>query len=58
MCVLSLLLFGYCTDIAAVFAQRGGSAHGQLAIVLAVLAVWMIDFSVNVVREIKSPELA
>lgn len=50
VCVISLLLFGYCTDVAAVFARRGGSAHANLAIVLAVLAVWLIDFSVNVVR--------
>ena len=50
VCVLSLLLFGYCTDVAAVFAQRGGPAHSKLAIVLAVTAVWLIDFSVNVVR--------
>ena len=50
ICVVSLLVFGWCQEIAGWFATRGGSAHSTLAISFAVIAIWVLDFSINAVQ--------
>ncbi|EGU12923.1 hypothetical protein RTG_00964 [Rhodotorula toruloides ATCC 204091] len=47
---LSVLMLGWSKEIAGVFAKDGTSLHNHLAIACAVVSVYVIDFSVNVVQ--------
>ncbi|BGP54860.1 hypothetical protein JCM8202v2_002447 [Rhodotorula sphaerocarpa] len=47
---LSVLMLGWSREIAAIFSSRGSSLHDHLAIACAVLAVYVVDFSVNVIQ--------
>ncbi|GAA5975120.1 hypothetical protein JCM5350_000140 [Sporobolomyces pararoseus] len=47
---LSVMLLGWAKEVASWFAQEGGDAHRRLAIGFAILAVYLVDFSVNVVQ--------
>ncbi|GAA6010028.1 hypothetical protein JCM11491_005835 [Sporobolomyces phaffii] len=47
---LSIALLAWAKTAAAWFAQDGGTAHRRLAISFAILAVYLVDFSVNVVQ--------
>ncbi|BGP23963.1 hypothetical protein JCM10295v2_002864 [Rhodotorula toruloides] len=47
---LSVLMLGWSKDIAGVFARDGTSLHNHLAITCAVVSVYVIDFSVNIVQ--------
>ncbi|GAA5822156.1 hypothetical protein JCM11251_004876 [Rhodosporidiobolus azoricus] len=51
-CVTSLavMMLGWSREIASVCAEEGGSLHQHLAIACAVIAVYLIDFAVNVVQ--------
>ncbi|GAA5886641.1 hypothetical protein JCM5296_005357 [Sporobolomyces johnsonii] len=50
MTSVAVLLLGWAKEIAGLFAEPGGSTHQRLSIACAVLAVYVIDFSVNVVQ--------
>ncbi|GAA5836239.1 hypothetical protein JCM3766R1_003465 [Sporobolomyces carnicolor] len=47
---ISVMLLGWAKEVASLFANEGGTAHRNLAIAFAVAAVYLIDFSVNVVQ--------
>ncbi|GAA5953409.1 hypothetical protein JCM3765_005030 [Sporobolomyces pararoseus] len=47
---ISVMLLGWAKEVAGWFAQEGGDAHRRLAIGFAILAVYLVDFSVNVVQ--------
>jgi solute carrier family 45 protein 1/2/4 len=42
-----MLLLGYTRAVAAIFLSNGSHAHGVLTVILAVLAIFVIDFSIN-----------
>ncbi|GAA5961763.1 hypothetical protein JCM21900_000753 [Sporobolomyces salmonicolor] len=50
MTSVAVLLLGWAKEIAGIFAKPGGAMHQRLSIACAVLAVYVIDFSVNVVQ--------
>ncbi|KAF8202080.1 hypothetical protein K438DRAFT_1932788 [Mycena galopus ATCC 62051] len=50
--VAGMLLLGYTRAIAGLFLARGGHAHGVLTIILAILAIFVIDFSINAVQAV------
>nr|GAT45812.1 MFS general substrate transporter [Mycena chlorophos] len=52
LCVLGMLLLGYTKDVAGWFTQTGSSAHAGLTTVLAVLSIFVLDFSINVVQTV------
>ncbi|KAF7366291.1 MFS general substrate transporter [Mycena sanguinolenta] len=47
VCATGMLLLGYTRAVAGVIFERDGSAHGVLTIVLAVVAIFLIDFAIN-----------
>ncbi|BGP39227.1 hypothetical protein JCM10449v2_003165 [Rhodotorula kratochvilovae] len=47
---LSVLMLGWSKEIAGFFAEDGSTVHNHLAIACAVLSVYLIDFSVNVIQ--------
>ncbi|KAM0755996.1 hypothetical protein T439DRAFT_283163 [Meredithblackwellia eburnea MCA 4105] len=47
---VATLLLGWSGDVAAWFTSESSTAHNRLTIALAVLAVYVIDFSINVVQ--------
>ncbi|GAA5855584.1 hypothetical protein JCM9279_002989 [Rhodotorula babjevae] len=47
---VSVLMLGWSKEIAAVFADDGTTLHNHLAIACAVVSVYFIDFSVNVIQ--------
>ncbi|GAA5878440.1 hypothetical protein JCM8547_006582 [Rhodosporidiobolus lusitaniae] len=47
---VSVMTFGWSREIAAVFAEEGGTLHQHLAIACAVISVYVIDFAVNIVQ--------
>ncbi|GAA5987039.1 hypothetical protein JCM10908_001002 [Rhodotorula pacifica] len=47
---LSVLMLGWSKEIASIFATEGTKLHTHLAIACAVLSVYIIDFSVNVIQ--------
>ncbi|GAA5892405.1 uncharacterized protein JCM6883_007344 [Sporobolomyces salmoneus] len=47
---ISVMLLGWAKEVADWFAEEGGTAHRNLSIALAISAVYLIDFSVNVVQ--------
>lgn len=47
LCVLGMLLLGYTRAVAGVFTTAGGAAHGRLTVALAVLSIFVLDFSIN-----------
>ena len=49
ICALSILLLGFASEVAAWFATTGSKAHGNLAILIGILSVYLVDFSVNAV---------
>ncbi|KAJ6562313.1 major facilitator superfamily domain-containing protein [Mycena capillaripes] len=52
ICVAGMLLLGYTRAVAGVVFARGGRAHDVLTIILAVLAIFVIDFSINAVQAV------
>ncbi|KAJ6469201.1 MFS general substrate transporter [Mycena vitilis] len=52
ICVAGMLLLGYTRAIAGVVFENGGHAHGVLTVILAVLAIFLIDFSINAVQAV------
>ncbi|KAJ7840426.1 major facilitator superfamily domain-containing protein [Mycena leptocephala] len=52
ICAASMLLLGYTREIAAVFTGRGNTTHDVATVWLAVLAIYMIDFSINAVQAV------
>ncbi|KAG2126871.1 major facilitator superfamily domain-containing protein [Suillus bovinus] len=50
LCCITTLLFGYARPFAALFTTPGSSSHDSLAIWLAVLSIYCIDFSINAVQ--------
>ncbi|KAJ7604819.1 MFS general substrate transporter [Mycena polygramma] len=52
ICVSGMLLLGYTRAIAGVVFENGGHAHGVLTVILAVLAIFLIDFSINAVQAV------
>ncbi|GAA6058853.1 hypothetical protein JCM10212_002797 [Sporobolomyces blumeae] len=47
---LAVALLAWCQEVAAWTTTPGGTAHRHLAIGLAIFAVYLVDFSVNVVQ--------
>lgn len=47
---LSVMTLGWSKEIAALFANEGTKLHNHLAIACAVISVYVIDFSVNVIQ--------
>ncbi|KAJ7468265.1 hypothetical protein B0H11DRAFT_46067 [Mycena galericulata] len=52
LCVLGMLLLGYTRAAASVFTTTGGEAHKSLTVALAVLSIFVIDFSINAVQAV------
>ncbi|KAJ7856922.1 hypothetical protein B0H13DRAFT_1641253 [Mycena leptocephala] len=52
LCVGGMLLLGYTRAVAAIFLSNGSHAHGVLTVILAVLAIFVIDFSINAVQAV------
>ncbi|KAJ7080927.1 MFS general substrate transporter [Mycena belliarum] len=52
LCVTGMLLLGYTRAVASVFASAGGTAHAALTTALAVLSIFVIDFSINAVQAV------
>ncbi|KAG6827803.1 hypothetical protein H0H92_010409 [Tricholoma furcatifolium] len=49
ICILSMLLLGYTRNVATMFTTRNSPSNNTLTIILAVLAIYLIDFSINAV---------
>ncbi|KAG5653717.1 hypothetical protein H0H81_011122 [Sphagnurus paluster] len=49
ICVLAMLLLGYTRGFASLFTTRNSSSNNTLTTILAVLAIYFIDFSINAV---------
>ncbi|KAG6906712.1 hypothetical protein DXG01_012453 [Tephrocybe rancida] len=49
VCILAMLLLGYTRGFASIFTTRDSSSNTTLTIVLAVLSIYLIDFSINAV---------
>ncbi|KAG6849814.1 hypothetical protein H0H93_004763 [Arthromyces matolae] len=49
ICVLAMLLLGYTRGFASIFTTRGSSSNNALTVVLAILSIYLIDFSINAV---------
>ncbi|KAJ7179781.1 MFS general substrate transporter [Mycena filopes] len=52
LCVVGMLLLGYTKGVAAWIFERGGHAHNVLTVILAILAIFVIDFSINAVQAV------
>ncbi|KAJ7022792.1 major facilitator superfamily domain-containing protein [Mycena alexandri] len=52
LCAASMLVLGYTRQVAAIFTGRGNHANDLAARWLAVLAIYVIDFSVNAVQAV------
>ncbi|KAJ7764685.1 major facilitator superfamily domain-containing protein [Mycena metata] len=52
VCVAGMLLLGYTRGVAAWVFAPGGHAHGVLTVVLAVISIFVIDFSINAVQAV------
>ncbi|CAK5282405.1 unnamed protein product [Mycena citricolor] len=52
LCVVGMLLLGYTRGVAGLFTTSGSSAHSTLTMVLAVVAIFLIDFSINAVQAV------
>ncbi|KAI5475906.1 MFS transporter, sucrose transport protein [Pseudohyphozyma bogoriensis] len=46
----AILLLGWASEAAGVFAATGGKVHARLTISFAILSVYVVDFSVNVIQ--------
>ncbi|EPQ28217.1 uncharacterized protein PFL1_04044 [Pseudozyma flocculosa PF-1] len=49
VCSAAVLLLSFAREVASIFATSGADAHSFLAICIAIVAVYVIDFSVNAV---------
>ncbi|KAG6864294.1 hypothetical protein C0991_010765 [Blastosporella zonata] len=49
VCILAMLLLGYTRDFASIFTTRDSPSNTTLTIALAVLSIYLIDFSINAV---------
>ncbi|KAK4056571.1 hypothetical protein OIO90_002419 [Microbotryomycetes sp. JL221] len=47
---LSIMLLGWSKEVAQIVTTKGTSAHTSVTIALAILAVYVVDFSINVVQ--------
>ncbi|CAK5281837.1 unnamed protein product [Mycena citricolor] len=52
LCVVGMLLLGYTRGVAGLFTTSGSSAHSTLTMILAVVAIFLIDFSINAVQAV------
>ncbi|KIY49686.1 MFS general substrate transporter [Fistulina hepatica ATCC 64428] len=52
LCVLSMLLLGFTRPVATWFTARDTNANDSLTVFLAVLSVYLIDFSINAVQAV------
>ncbi|KAF7342251.1 MFS general substrate transporter [Mycena venus] len=52
VCVMGMLLLGYTRAVAGWVFARDGHAHGVLTVILAVFAIFVIDFSINAVMAV------
>ncbi|KAG6894396.1 hypothetical protein C0992_006288 [Termitomyces sp. T32_za158] len=49
MCAFAMLILGFTRDFASLFMARGSQGNDSLTILLAVLSIYLIDFSMNAV---------
>ncbi|KAG6899420.1 hypothetical protein C0993_010428 [Termitomyces sp. T159_Od127] len=49
VCVFAMLMLGFTRDFASVFTVRGSKGNDSLTVLLAVLSIYLIDFSINAV---------
>ncbi|PPR06325.1 hypothetical protein CVT24_001015 [Panaeolus cyanescens] len=52
ICILAMLLLGFTRSVASIFTGWDNSANDALTIWLAVLAIYLIDFSINAVQAV------
>ncbi|KAF9036322.1 major facilitator superfamily domain-containing protein [Panaeolus papilionaceus] len=52
ICVLAMLLLGFTRSVASIFTGWDNSANDTLTIWLAVLSIYLIDFSINAVQAV------
>ncbi|KAF7342237.1 hypothetical protein MVEN_01811700 [Mycena venus] len=52
ICAASMLLLGYTREVAAVFTGRGNATNDVVTVWLAVLAIYLMDFSINAVQAV------
>ncbi|KAF6760581.1 sucrose transporter [Ephemerocybe angulata] len=52
LCMLAMLLLGFTRPVAAIFTSFGSHANDVLTIWLAILAIYLIDFSINAVQAV------
>ncbi|TEB23029.1 MFS general substrate transporter [Coprinellus micaceus] len=52
LCMVAMLLLGYTRPVASIFTSRGSDANNILTIWLAILAIYLIDFSINAVQAV------
>ncbi|OCH90826.1 MFS general substrate transporter [Obba rivulosa] len=52
ICVLAMLLLGFTRPFASIFTRSGSVANDVLTIILAILALFSIDFSINAVQAV------
>ncbi|KAJ7604826.1 major facilitator superfamily domain-containing protein [Mycena polygramma] len=52
ICSASMLLLGYTREIAAVFTGKENASNNALTIWLAVVAIYLVDFSINAVQAV------
>ncbi|KAG5340407.1 hypothetical protein C0989_001731 [Termitomyces sp. Mn162] len=49
VCVFAMLMLGFTRDFASAFTARGSKGNDSLTVSLAVLSIYLIDFSINAV---------
>lgn len=52
ICVFAMLLLGFTRPVASIFTGSGSHSNNVLTIWLAILAIWLIDFSINAVQAV------
>ncbi|KAG5644844.1 hypothetical protein DXG03_007572 [Asterophora parasitica] len=52
ICILAMLLLGYTRGFAAIFTTRNSPSNDRLTIALAILSIYLIDFSINAVMAV------
>ncbi|KAJ7216334.1 hypothetical protein GGX14DRAFT_604390 [Mycena pura] len=52
VCAASMLLFGYTREFASIFTGRDNHTNDVVTVWLAILSIYLVDFSVNVVQSV------
>ncbi|KAJ7190222.1 MFS general substrate transporter [Mycena pura] len=52
LCIASMLLLGYTRAVAGLFTQYGSHANNVLTTILAVVSIFILDFSINAVQAV------